>query len=222
MKAHILIPQILQMIAWPVAHFIFRINGTFVVHGRENLKQLGGAVIFASNHANELDPVIQRAILPMVSKHTPLFWVARKKDEYQWKGWRKFVYGDWFFKSWGAWPAYKGYQDYEKSLRHHINLLKGGNAVGVFPQGTMGVKDKLSEEDLRKVPARGGVIFLSEHTQAPIVPVTIKGVRGINVSKLFFQKTHIEIFIHPPVYIRKGITDYREEAARLMEIIYSV
>jgi len=219
MKLYVIVPTVLQMVAWPITHLIFRINGKFVVHGRENLKKIKGPFVMASNHRNELDPVVQRATLSIL---TPLFWVARKRDEYAWSGWRKFVYGDWFFKSWGAWPAYKGHGDYEKSLRHHINILKDGNSVGVFPQGTMGVREGLNDEEMKELPARGGVCFLAHHTKTPILPVTITGLSGMNFHKLFFGKKKVDVYIHSPIFLSEDKVDYRKEAQKVMKVINSI
>ncbi|XKT75007.1 MAG: lysophospholipid acyltransferase family protein [Patescibacteria group bacterium UBA2103] len=223
MKFYVFTAQMLQWLALPLLHSLFKLNGTFVIHGKENMEALKDQnVIFASNHQNELDPVAQRVMLPIVSKHTPLFWVTRKQDEYHWKGWRKLVYSDWFFKAGGGWPAYRGHKDYGKSLRHHLNILKDGNSVGIFPQGTMGVKDKLTVEELRNVPAHGGVAYLAAKTGTPIVPTTIHGTRGMNAFKVFFKKTRVDVYFHPPIYVSKDEENYKEVAAKVMDVVYSV
>lgn len=221
MKPYAILPFILQALAWPVAHFIFRINGTFTVYGREHLEGVKGPVIFASNHANDLDPVIQRAIVPMLSK--PFFWVARTRGHYletqTFKGWQKFIYSTWFFRAWGAYPAYGGLKDYEKSLSHHIRILEDGYSIGVFPQGRR-IRTALVEE-ARKFPARGGVAFLAHHTNTPIIPVAISGTAGIDYKKLFFRRTKIVIHILPPVTVTERDVHYTEAAQRIVDRIYS-
>jgi len=220
MKLYAFLPFILQTIAWPIAHLILRINGKFIVHGKENLKGLKGPVIFAANHVNDLDPVITRAILPMFSILAPVFWVALYRKDYDkhaeepFKGWRGLLYGDWFFRSWGAHPAIKGTGDYEQSLQNHIQLLKDKQTVCIFPQGG---KAKYYGAE---APVRGGVAFLSHHSGAPIVPIAISGTKGMTPYRLFVQKTHVEVHILPPVIIGGDVVDYKEEAQKIMDSIY--
>jgi len=221
MKPYAILPLLLQILAWPVAHFIFRINGTFVVYGREYLKDLKNPVVFASNHVNDLDPVVQRAIHPFLSK--PLFWVARYQkyyrnlpEEQKWRGWQASLYTDWFFRSWGAHPAHAGVQDYAKSLEHIIKLMNDGYSVSIFPCG--GKEKHLGKQ----APVRGGVAFLASHLGIPIIPIAIKGTKGINAKKLFLQKTAIEVHILPPVILPKEGVDYQREAKRIMNSIYDV
>ena len=73
MKSYALLPFVLQAVAWPVAHFIFRITGSFTVEGYAHIKNLKGPFVFAANHVNDLDPVLTRALLPKESKFVPLF-----------------------------------------------------------------------------------------------------------------------------------------------------
>lgn len=224
MKFYALIPYVLQAIAWPITHFTFKSKGSFTVHGIEHMQNTKGPVILASNHRNEIDPVIQRAIRPMLSK--PLFWVARTKSFYKdtgarfKKGWRDYLYGDWFFKAWGAYPAYKGKHDYAHSLQHHVAIINDGFSVGFFPQGTRGIG--MSEEEIKQQPAHGGVVYLAQKTGAPIIPVVIKGTRGLNSKDLFKKGVAIEVHILPPLeFSTEKELDYKQEAEDIMKKIYA-
>ncbi len=208
------LPYILQAIAWPIAHTIFRLNGTFTVHGYENIKDLKGPIIFASNHYNEMDPVIQRAVIPMLSRPAPLFWVSRPRNHYTWKGWRSFLYGEWFFRAWGAYPAYKGSKDYKQSLQHHIKILNDGYSMGIFPQGMN------EKEQGRGAKVHGGVAFLSHFTNTPVVPVTIQGTLGLDAHKLFIGRSDLEIHIGKPIYVSSD--NYQEEAKKVVDSLYTV
>src|SRR3989344_2359371 len=129
MKLYAILPFILQLIAWPFAHAVFRITGSFKVTGYEHIKNIKSPVIFVANHVNDLDPVLTRAMLPMFSK--PLFWLARyrayydslPKEQHGWKGWQSMLYSDLFFRSWGAHPALAGTGDYATSLQHITKLV---------------------------------------------------------------------------------------------------
>ncbi len=218
MNLYALLPFLLQVLAWPLAHAIFRISGSFSVQGYEHIKDIRGPVVFAANHVNDLDPVLTRAMLPWFSK--PLFWVARFRKDYDtyadnpFRGWRGVLYTDWFFRSWGAYPAYKGTGDYEKSLRHHLKLLRSGYSVCIFPQGGQA---KFVGEG---APARGGAVFLAQHMNVPLVPIAIKGTHKVGPKQLFLERTEFEIFILPPVIVGKEVTEYKHEAQKIMRTVW--
>lgn len=220
MKLYALIPYVLQAIAWPIAVGIFNIRGKFTVIGKENLKNLKGTFVIASNHVGEVDPISQRAALGWFPK-TPLFWVSRPRTHYTWKGWRKIVYGEWFFKSWGAYPAYKGKKDYATSLQHHIKILKDGLPVAIFPQGLK------ARDEGPQAPVHGGIAFLAYHTNVPIVPVLIEGTRGLNAWHLFFGKKNISLTIGEPIYVDDRLVEeqehvYKRIARNVMDVVYDL
>lgn len=218
MKWYAILPGVLQTLAWPIAHSIFRLNGSFVVHGKEHLASIKGPAVVVSNHVNDLDPVIQRAVHGFLSK--PLFWVARPRQFYdehgveKFEGWRGLLYTDWFFRSWGAYPAFQGTKNYEQSLTHHIRLLKDGFRVAIFPQGGQA---KFVGEG---APARGGAVFLAQHMNVPLIPIAIKGTHRVGPKQLFFERTEFEIFILPPVIVEKDVTEYKHEAQKIMRMIW--
>lgn len=202
MKPYAILPFILQTLAWPIAHAIFRISGSFTVHGREHLKNLKGPVIFVANHVNDLDPVLTRAMLPMFAA---LFWVARYRkyydalpDDERWRGWQSFLYGDWFFRAWGAHPAKEGTGDYKTALAPIIRIIEDGYSVVIFPQGG---KEKKYGKD---APAHGGAAFLAEHTNVPMVPVSISGTLGVNARELFFGGRNYTLTIGAPIPVERG------------------
>lgn len=225
MKFYAVLPFVLQVVAWPIAHGIFRITGSFKVRGYENIKAIKGPVVFVANHVNDLDPVLTRAILPWFAK--PLFWVARFRKDYDtnseepFKGWRGFLYHDWFFRSWGAHPAYKGTGDYEKSLRHHLKLLADDYSVCIFPQG-------LKAKHLgRKAPVHGGAAFLASHTHIPMIPIAISGTEKLGPYELFFGGRNLTVSIGAPIKVPKAETEenpefYRKYVAQAVNDIYAM
>lgn len=95
-------PLILQTIVWPLTWFLFHFFGHLSVRGLSNLKDLDRGVIFASNHSNELEPVLLPASLPFLSRLMPMFYTSREHKFYTDFGWRKYIYGGTFFKLWGG------------------------------------------------------------------------------------------------------------------------
>ena len=105
--------------------FLFKIFAGLKVEGSENLKKINknDGVIFAANHASELDPVILSAIMNPFSRLSPLSYVARDKSFYTTSGWRSPFYGGALFKSVGAHPIIPGQKNYEVALAHHIKIV---------------------------------------------------------------------------------------------------
>lgn len=218
MKQYSYIPALLQLIAWVPTNILLKL-GVFEVKGLEHLDLSHRGYIFASNHVNEIDPVAIRAALPWKAIHT-LFYVARAREDYTWSGWRRFVYGDWFFQGWGAYPAYKGTGDYETSLKHHIEFAYDGNHVCIFPEG------KLNPE--KEKIARGGVMYLAHRTNRMIVPVTLEGTRGFHFFKAIRGGHKITITFGKPKpameYLEKipeSADDYKFGAIKLMAEIWT-
>lgn len=213
MKLYAVLPFVLQAIAWPIAHAIFRLSGSCTISGFENIRGITGPVVFAANHVNDIDPVLTRAMLPWFSK--PLFWVARFRKDYDahavepFEGWRGFLYSDWFFRSWGAYPAYKGTGDYEKSLRHHLALLQEGYRVCIFPQGG---KAKYMG---REAPVHGGAAYLAARAGVPLVPVAIAGTLHLGPRELFFGKRELKVTIGKPLSVPQASPEAPPEFYRL-------
>lgn len=224
MKSYAIVPFVLQAIAWPIAHAIFRITGSFNVEGYENIKDTKGPFIFVANHVNDLDPVLTRAMVPMFSK--PLFWLARYRKYYddlpeheRWKGWQSLLYGDWFFRSWGAHPALAGTGNYARSLEYILKLVKDGYSVCIFPRGG---KEKFLGED---APVHGGAAFLAQKTGIPLVPVAISGTLNLGPRELFFGGRHLKIVIGKPIFVgpHEGENDpqfYKNKAREAMGAVY--
>lgn len=178
-------------------------------------------IIFAPNHISESDVLLVRFALPFIMPIMPMYYVSMTKDHYQTDkfGWRKYFYGGTFFKILGAYPVYLGMRDYQASLINHIELLENGKAVCIFPEGKMGM------ETFKPGEAKGGVGFLAEHTKTDIIPVQIKGLRGINWFKVFtFRRPVIEVRYREVIHIDevlntlKNDEKYNEDIERYKKI----
>ncbi len=206
-----IIPFILQTSIWIPTRIILYIFGSFEVRGLENLKNLKGGLIFASNHSSELDPILLPAALPMFSRFMPIFYVSREKEFYNRKAVLKWLfYREWFFKIWGAYRAQVGKHDYEKSLKTHVEIINGAGSVFIFPEGE-------KTEDGNILPAHGGVTFLSLKTGALIIPVSISGVFEMRLIDFLLRRRKIVIIFEKPVI--PSTDDYKAEAQELMKII---
>ncbi|MEK9177844.1 MAG: lysophospholipid acyltransferase family protein [Patescibacteria group bacterium] len=193
MKPYFIPPLILQKIIWVPTRFLLRFFGRLHIHGLENLRNIKGPIIFASNHSSETDVFLMPASLPFFSRFSPIFYVSREKSFYKNSGWRQMFYGGTFFKAWGAYPVYVGLHDYAKSLANHIEIINDGGSVNIFPEG------KRTTDGAIKT-ARGGAAYLSYATRAAIVPVRFEGNFNLTLKEFFTRRRHFAIFFGKPLY----------------------
>ena len=178
--------NIIQRAAWLPLRAIFSIFLRMECRGVENVKNLKTNAIFASNHANEFDPLIIVSCLPFFSRHLPLVFVSREKGFYEKLGWRGKIYGGFFFKLMAALQVYTGINDYEKALKHHAQALKCGRNVCIFPMGK-----KHLDEDIHQ--AKGGVSYLSATSGLPIVPVRITGIEYMKDGDFLRRRRKLQV-----------------------------
>ena len=133
---------------------IFRFGFGLEVRGREHVPKTG-AVILASNHVSFLDP-------PVVGTACPrrVAFMARA-DLFRHPALGLFLRGVHVI------PLRRGEAD-TGAVREALARLRGGEVVGIFPEGTRQVSGQLSA-------AKRGVGLLACAAQAPIVPVVVKG-----------------------------------------------
>jgi len=186
-------PAILQTIIWIPTRLALIFFTRIKIQGLDNLKGLPRGIIFASNHANWLDPILLPACLPMLSRFTGIHYVSLTKDQYSHLPIGKYLYGGLFFKAWGAYPAYRGLDNYKESLKHHLRLLNEGKSVMIFPQGK-----RIKGEEYE--PAKPGIAYLAEYTGRPIVPFAIEGTKKLSLFDFFLRKNRITVTFGVPVY----------------------
>lgn len=192
MKSYTFLPLFFQKIFWLPVRLAFIIFADLEVKGLENLKGLDKNVIFTPNHPSEIDPAFLPAALPFWSPFSPIFGASREKAFYQSIGWRRHIYGRWFFKIWGGYPVYTGLHDYEKSLINHIRLIQQGATLCVFPEGAKSPQNSIG-------PAKGGATFLAERTNTLIIPVAISGVQNVTLKDFFLRKRKFVVHFGPAI-----------------------
>ncbi len=203
-------PRILQTLAWGPTRLLFNIFCRFEVRGIENLRDIRQA-IFAVNHTSELDSIILTAALNPLGRFAPLFYVAAPNkffDDVSF-GWRRFLYTTaWFFPAWGAYTYTAGHKNYALALNQHVEILKDGGSICIFPEGRITKDGSLQE-------GRGGVAFLCDATRVPIVPVYIGGVFGIRPATFLGFKRHMTLTFGQPLYVDSLFTEqYIDDASK--------
>jgi 1-acyl-sn-glycerol-3-phosphate acyltransferase len=215
-KPYAIVPFLLQKGVLVILKPLFSFFTKIEAYGMENIKNLDGRLIFASNHSSELDPMLIPIVLPLSTKISPMFYVSRGKNFYDRSGWRKIFYGGLLFKMFGAYPAYSGYKNYEKSMANHIPIVNDGFPIHIFPEGQRTLDGNIGS-------ARGGVCFLSYHTNTPVVPVLISGVYKMNPVNFLLRKRKIIVIFGKSQFFKYNnnptVDNFKNNSNELMKII---
>lgn len=126
--------------------------------GRENVPADGGLVV-ASNHVSYWDPVVVGCALPR-----KIFFMAKAEL------FAIPVLGP-VIASLGAFPVNRQGTD-ARAVKKALQLLRQGELVGIFPEGTRSHNGKL-------LPPHVGVAMLALRAKVPVLPVAVVGSRGV-------------------------------------------
>ena len=163
--------------------FAFRMD----IQGEENIPAEGGVVLFC-NHMSNLDPTTMAGFV-----RRPVRYIAKKElFEKRWSA--KLL------SALGAFPVDRQTTDM-KALKTAIKLLKNGEALGIFAEGT-----RVKEGEAKA--AKAGVALFALKGEAPIVPICIS-------SKYKFRSV-VHIRYGKPIYLdeykgQKVTTEMMEE-----------
>ena len=163
--------------------FAFRMD----IQGEENIPAEGG-VVLSCNHMSNLDPTTMAGFV-----RRPVRYIAKKElFEKRWSA--KLL------SALGAFPVDRQTTDM-KALKTAIKLLKNGEALGIFAEGT-----RVKEGEAKA--AKAGVALFALKGEAPIVPICIS-------SKYKFRSV-VHIRYGKPIYLdeykgQKVTTEMMEE-----------
>jgi 1-acyl-sn-glycerol-3-phosphate acyltransferase len=151
------------------------------VEGSENVPR-DGAVIIAANHFSHLDP-------PLLAVNLDRYIRFLAVDDLFAKS-RAFAF---FLEFFGTIPLDRhGYPI--RAMRESINVLEGGGAVGLFPEGRR--VERWGEDS----PKRGAA-WLAWMTGAPLVPVAIVGTEhSLAPGERAFRRTAVKVWVEKPIY----------------------
>ncbi len=143
----------LYTLAIPVAKFIMSLKYKLRYEGKENLPKTG-AYIVSANHLTSFDPVL----LAMNSGRVIHFMAKYETFE---KPFTRF-----FLTHFNSFPVKRGSSD-KSSIEYAINLIKHGEVIGIFPEGTR------NKEGGEPQKAKSGVALIAKATNADVVPCSI-------------------------------------------------
>jgi 1-acyl-sn-glycerol-3-phosphate acyltransferase len=142
----------------PCVAALLRVFFRLRVVGAEHVPPTG-PLLLAANHVSLLDPPVVGAAAPR-----PLQYMA-KAELFRVPGLGRLI--RWL----NAHPVERDGAD-ASALRHALLLLRQGKALLVFPEGTRGVEGRLG-------PGRPGAGMLAAHSEAPVVPVYVRGTGAV-------------------------------------------
>jgi 1-acyl-sn-glycerol-3-phosphate acyltransferase len=143
------------VLSWPVVRWLYRLRTT----GTEHLPREGGFVL-AANHTSSFDPwplglpLFPRRHLRFMAKSELYWWPLR-----------------YVMDAGGAFPVRRGLADRE-AIRTAVELVRGGDVVVMFPEGTR--KEKGLRKRFEARPHTGAARIALE-AEAPLVPAAIAG-----------------------------------------------
>ncbi|HEV8597320.1 MAG TPA: lysophospholipid acyltransferase family protein, partial [Candidatus Dormibacteraeota bacterium] len=131
--------------------------GLFTVEDAGNVPRSGGLIV-CGNHFATLDPPMVPAFLPRADS-----W-SMAKSEYFRKGSMR-----WLFTAYQAFPVVRHTAD-RAALRKSFDLLKAGQVLIIYPEGTRVEAGVLSAPE----PGAG---FIAQKSGCPVLPVAVTGTR---------------------------------------------
>ncbi|NQU94960.1 MAG: 1-acyl-sn-glycerol-3-phosphate acyltransferase [Candidatus Omnitrophica bacterium] len=128
------------------------------VKGRENLPKKGPFIV-ASNHASFADP----AVMGAACNTTRISFMAKREL------FERPIFGAWC-KAVGCIPVERR-SGSSGALKKAIQILKRGQVLGIFPEGTRSLDGKLQK-------AEPGIGLLVAKAGVPVIPVYLSGTAG--------------------------------------------
>lgn len=172
----------MMTLAYRVGHTFFKTlaHGLFNYHviGRERLQVEGGALLVC-NHASFVDPP-----LVGVAFDEEIYFLARKTLMSNWLA--KKVY-----KEWNTIPVDQERPDMT-SLKTVIKLLKKGEKVLVFPEGSRSPDGQL-------LAGQPGVGFIVAKANVPVIPMRLFGTsEAMPVGSSVFHPAEVTLVVGEP------------------------
>jgi len=178
--------------------------GLFQVSGLENVPR-SGPVIICPNHSATLDPPMVPAFVPRGDT-----WNMAKSEYFDKGGFVK-----WIFRRYHAFPVVRHSAD-RTALRTAFDILKSGQALIIYPEGTRVESGVLAEPE----PGAG---FIAQRAACPVVPVGLTGTRECLPKGAHWpRRTRVSITFGKPFRVLSkrldGAKVTRQEAAEAIMV----
>lgn len=160
---------------------ILRCYFRWEVEGKHNMPSTGGVVLVA-NHVSYMDPPVMGCAVDR-----EVYFMAKQELF-------SIPVLSWLIRHLHAFPVRRQGVD-RAAIRNALNLLKRGEVVGLFPEGTRGDGRKLLEP-------QNGAILLAVKAGVPIVPMAIVGTENVvPAGKYWPRRAKIRVILGSPLRI---------------------
>lgn len=165
----LLVPEyLLRCIAWALSHIVYR----FKIKGDENIP-VAGAAVLVCNHVSFVD-----AVLMMAASPRPIYFVMDHRIF-------KIPLLGALFRLAKAIPVAPRAEDpdaYEKAFERAAQVLKGGDLLAIFPEGSL-------TRDGTLQPFKGGIMKILERAREdgvtpPVIPMALVNLWGSFFSRI--------------------------------------
>lgn len=217
------IPKLFQQLTYWPTYLFLKIVFKYRAEGQENLKGLENQpVIFASNHAHNVDGPICAAAMPREGLVPKSFMPIRFLAAKEYCHWRTVplfaplaIPIAFYVNINGSVPVVRGMSDIEESLVAAVKVINQGAKFWIYPEGKMTRNGNVQK-------GRRGVAYLHQKTGAVIVPVGLIGTYKMfsfkNLLKFLFGQKRMTVRIGRPIY-SLGDVSLEEGTERVMEEI---
>lgn len=177
---------------------------------------LTGGVILASNHLSFVDSIAIPACAPR-----PVHFLA-KADYFTGTGPKGYATRTWM-TAMGMIPVDRDdTRAAQKSLEAGLEVLRAGEAFGIYPEGTR-------SRDGRLYRGRTGVAYLALEADVPVVPVGLQGTQDIQpVGSSRFHRAKATVRFGAPISFREAYAGVpagrarREATDQIMSAIHEL
>jgi 1-acyl-sn-glycerol-3-phosphate acyltransferase len=155
--------------------------------------------LVVSNHVSVADPLIIVGSCPR-----PLAFMAKEE-----------LFRGWYARlaarlTGGAFPVRRGQNDV-RAVRVALELIRGGSAVMLFPEGTR------HPEGLG--PALPGISYLATRSECPVLPVAVVGSEAVRRVTHLMARPSIEVRFGEPFVVTERDGDAPSIAGQIMQHI---
>lgn len=176
--------------ARPYGLALFRCYFRLTFTGIENIPATGPAIL-VPNHTSFLDPPLLSAVVPRVV----YFLMLHTLYYHRWL--------HWLFSRLPCIPMKRGSIASTTALRMCLEALNHGQVLCVFPEGGISLENKASG-------IKSGAALLASRTQAPIIPVGIRGSEdALPLKHILPRPRRISMRFGAPIFIPS--TDTRDK-----------
>ncbi len=192
-------PSLFYRFVRVVVRGLVRAYGGLSIVGAGNIPATG-PVILAPNHRAHVDPPYLALISPR-----PIYFMG-KEELFHVPILRQII------TRVGAFPVRRGAAD-RAALRHAVDLIKGGAAVLIFPEGTR-------SEDGQLGIAEKGFALIARQTGAAIIPIAIEGTeRMLPKGAKLIRRSRVRVTIGKPLSAQAILEAHPHAGKESLEII---